>query len=463
MLVATKMNGATEKLVDLARGIRFDDLPAEVVREAGRRLLDALGCMIAGSHGATTAAVRTVIADLGGAAESSVLGTAARTSCDRAALVNGTALRFLDFMDGHPGPYPCHPCFNIPPLLALAERIGANGKQLATAIVAAYEIMPRFQENSGLPDFGARGWAGSTNLSFSVPLAAAGLLDLDRERTLSALGMAITHGNVLDAASHGQIPMNKSILDGMAAANAIVATLLAERGISGPRAVIESAGGFAQAVAGSVNFAGLVAPIGRYKILESYTKLYNTVKCGQTAVAAAFKLMRKNHLRPHDIASLRIGFAQRDANTQKRESYARPQSRDTANHSVRFCVGAALVDGQLTAEQFEAEKLRAPEILSLVDKSTVYWDEALDVHWPAANPATIVLRTIDGRELRETMVFPPGHPKNLLSDEMLEQKFRQLTGKILIGEQIERAIVMTRRLQELSNVRALTDVLRPRQ
>ena len=455
------MENVTEKLVDLARGIGFENLPADVVREAGRRLLDALGCMIAGANGETTAAVRKVAIALGGAAESSILGTRERTSCERAALVNGTALRFLDFMDGHPGPYPCHPCFNIPPLLALAERVHANGKQLATAIVTGYEIMPRFQENSGLPDFGERGWAGSTNLSFSVPLAAAGLLKLTREQTLSALGMAVTHGSVLDAASHGQIPANKSLLDGVTAANAIVAALLAEQGISGPHAVIEGSGGFAQAVAGSINYDGLVAPIGRYKILESYTKPYNTVKCGQTAVAAAYKLVQQNNLDWRDIELLRIGFARRDANTQSRESYGRPKSRDTANHSVRFCVAAALVDGQLTADQFEPDKLSARDILGLVDKSTVYWNEALDAHWPTANPSTISIRTTTGREFSETMIHPPGHPENLLPDEKLEQKFRQLTGKLLGGEQIERAVEITQRLAELNDVRALTDVLRP--
>ena len=456
------MENVTEKLIDLAREISFDHLPATVVREAGRRLLDALGCMIAGANGATTAAVRQVAIALGGAPESSILGSRERTSCERAALVNGTALRFLDFMDGHPGPYPCHPCFNIPPLLALAERGQANGKQLATAIVTAYEIMPRFQENSGLPDFGARGWAGSTNLSFSVPLAAAGLLNLTREQTLSALGMAVTHGSVLDAASHGQIPMNKSLLDGVTAANAIVAALLAQQGISGPHAVIEGSGGFAQAVAGSINYDGLVAPISRYKILESYTKPYNTVKCGQTAVAAAYKLVQENSVDWRDIALLRIGFARRDANTQSRESYGRPKSRDTANHSVRFCVAAALVDGQLTADQFEPEKLTERDILGLVDKSTVYWNESLDAHWPAANPSTITIRTTAGRELSETMIHPPGHPENLLPDEKLEQKFRQLTGKLISIEQIEQAIEMTRRLGELNDVRELTDVLRPR-
>jgi 2-methylcitrate dehydratase len=456
------MEDVTGRLADLARGIRFENLPTAAVREAGRRLLDALGCMIAGADGETTAAVRRVAGNLGGNAESSLLGSRERAACDRAALVNGTALRFLDFMDGHPGPYPCHPCFNIPPLLALAERVHANGKQLVTAIVAGYEIMPRFQENSGLPDFGARGWAGSTNLSFSIPLAGAGLLNLSREQTLSALGMAVTHGGVLDAASHGQVPANKSILDGVTAASAIVALLLAEQGISGPHAVIESSGGFAQAVAGSINYEGLVAPIGRYKILESYTKLYNTVKCGQTAVAVAYKVVKENQLSWRDIAALKIGFAKRDANTQARESYAPPKSRDTGNHSVRFCVAAALVDGQLTADQFDADKLASPEILSLVDKSAVFWDESLDVHWPAANPTTIVLRTNGGKELRETMVFPPGHPNNLLPDDMLEAKFRQLTGKALGAAQIDKVIVMTHHLDELADVRELVDALRPR-
>ena len=170
------MAGVTEQLADLALSIHFDNLPDLVIREAGRRLLDALGVMIAGADGQTTQQVRNTMLELGGCPEASILGTENFTSCEKAALVNATALRFLDFMDGHPGPYPCHPCFNIPPILAVAERVRASGKQLVAAIVTGYEIMPRFQENAGLPDLGARGWAGSTNLAFSVPLACAHLL-----------------------------------------------------------------------------------------------------------------------------------------------------------------------------------------------------------------------------------------------------------------------------------------------
>jgi 2-methylcitrate dehydratase len=267
----------SERLVDLARGIRFDNLPADVVRESGRRLLDALGCMIAGARGSTTLQVAQAVTAPADSSESTLIGMNGVTACEKAALVNGTALRFLDFMDGHPGAYPCHPCFNIPPILAVAEKVNANGRALASAIVTAYEIMPRFQENAGLPDLGARGWAGSSNLASSVPLAIAPLLGLDREQTVNALGISITHGSVLDASSHGQMPASKSILDGMTAMNAIVATQLAKAGVSGPREAIEGKGGYVAAVAGTCDFEKFLAPIDRHKILENYTKLYNTV------------------------------------------------------------------------------------------------------------------------------------------------------------------------------------------
>ena len=456
------MSTTSERLVEIANEVRFETLPAEVIREAGRRLLDALGCAIAGAEGLTTQQVRKTALALGGVPESSILGTHEFTSCEKAALVNGTALRFLDFMDGHPGPYPCHSCFNIPPIVAVAERARSSGKELVTAIVIGYEIMPRFQENAGLPDLGARGWAGTTNLAFSVPLACAYLLHLNSEQAVNALGISVTHGGVMDGASHGQMPTSKSILDGVAAMNAIVACLLAQQGVTGPHEAIEGKGGYANAVAGSCDYEKLLAPVGRHKILETYTKLYNTVKCGQTAVGAALALAHEHRVGPRDIAELRIGLARRDATSQTRNpSTSRPKNRDTANHSVRFCVAAALVDGELTADQFAPDKLSSPAIVDLFDRSSVYWDESVESHWPFANPATITIRTSSGQELSQCQVFPAGHPNNPLPDEMLEQKFRQLTRQVLGEERAEEVIALTRNLADLPDMRLLTKLLRP--
>jgi 2-methylcitrate dehydratase len=312
-----------------------------------------------------------------------------------------------------------------------------------------------------LPDLGARGWAGTTNLAFSVPLACSHLLHLNREETINALGISVTHGGVMDAASHGQMPTSKSILDGIAAMNAVVACLLAQQGVTGPREAIDGKGGYANAVAGGCDYEKLLAPIGRHKILEAYTKLYNTVKCGQTAVGAALALAREHRISSHTIAEIRIGLARRDAASQTRNpSSGRPQSRDTANHSVRFCVAAALVDGELTSDQFEPDKLQSAEILNLVDRTSVHWDESLDSHWPFANPATITLRTTGGQELSQRQIFPAGHPDNPLPDQELERKFRQLTRNVLAKERAEEVIGITRNLADLSNVQELTRLLR---
>ena len=76
------MATTSERLVDLASQIRFENLPLDVVREAGRRLLDASGCAIAGATGSTTEQVCKTALRLGGAPECTVLGTSESTSCE---------------------------------------------------------------------------------------------------------------------------------------------------------------------------------------------------------------------------------------------------------------------------------------------------------------------------------------------------------------------------------------------
>ena len=142
-------------------------------------------------------------------------------------------------------------------------------------------------------------------------------------------------------------------------------------------------------------------------------------------------------------------------------SCARPESRDTANHSVRYCVAAALVDGELTADQFETEKLSSPAILELIDRTQVYWDESQEPHWPVANPSTVTIRTTAGQEFSKTLVFPPGHFNNPLPDDVLEKKFRQLTRGVLAAAKAEEVIAITRQLPDLKDVHTLTDLLRP--
>lgn len=89
------MTTVSEGLVNLSMAIRFEDLPSDVIREAGRRVPDAFGCIIAGSTGDTSQQVSKGMLGLTAAQESSILGTRDLTSCAKATLINCTCFGSL--------------------------------------------------------------------------------------------------------------------------------------------------------------------------------------------------------------------------------------------------------------------------------------------------------------------------------------------------------------------------------
>ena len=297
------MTTAARRLAEIVAGIHFNGLSADVVGETKRRVLDAIGCALAGFPSEPCAIMRGVAQDLGGRPEATIWGQVHQTSCEKAALVNATMLRALDFMDSHAGPDACHPCFNIPPCMAVAERVDAGGRDLIAAIVSGYEIQIRFQDACTI---GTRGWFSGMYLEFSVPLAVGRLLGLTIDQLTHAVAISASHGNTLGAQSVGSIPASKSVADGMVAATGIMAALMAGRGMTGPQDIIESEAGFAKAVAGRLDLDRLLAPVVDYKVMEVNTKWYNTVRIAQTAVAGVFRLMEQERLTWRDVEALTI-------------------------------------------------------------------------------------------------------------------------------------------------------------
>ena len=416
-----------EELAALADGLAADELPADVVSEAGRRVLDGIGCMLGGAATEPAqAAYRSVAAPAG---ESTLVGGQRRSGIAGAALANATALRSLDFMDGHPGPYSCHPSLLIPAVLAAAESRGASGLAVARAIVLGYELDARLQLGSGDPDITARGWSGSTNLALAVSLAVGSLFGLRGRRLVDALAIATVHAPTLDASGRGQMAPSKAVVDGMVAMSAVVAAQLADAGMGGPRGAYEEVDGFVDAVAGRFDPDILLAPLDRFRIVDCYTKVYNAVKCAQSAAAAALGL-RDEVGDLEDIEGLTLYLAERDWRNQLKATSdrRRPSNRDTANHSVVYCVAAALVEGDLQAAQFEPRCLTDGRILRLIDATTVACDPSHTKHWPGANPATLEVRLRSGATMRRTVCHPPGHPRNPITTDQLAAKVRVLAG-----------------------------------
>src|SRR6185436_6408117 len=138
------MDQLTQQICDWMGALRFEDLPEPVVHEVKRRLLDSVGGAMAGWSADPCRISREQAMSIAAtSAGATVWGTSYRTSPDLASFANGTQVRYLDYNDTYLSLEPAHPSDNIPACLAVAESLGLDGRQLITAIAAAYEIQCR--------------------------------------------------------------------------------------------------------------------------------------------------------------------------------------------------------------------------------------------------------------------------------------------------------------------------------
>src|SRR5688572_1110929 len=144
-----------ERLAEFAIGLKFEDLPAPVVHEVKRRVIDSLGCALGAWQTEPCVGARRVASTFSAERGATLLGTAHRAPVDWAAFANGCLVRYLDYNDTYLSKEPAHPSDNIPAALAVAESEGSDGRELILAIVLAYEVQCRLCDTSSIR---SRGW-----------------------------------------------------------------------------------------------------------------------------------------------------------------------------------------------------------------------------------------------------------------------------------------------------------------
>jgi 2-methylcitrate dehydratase len=424
--------GATahQRLAALVHDVRFDGLPADVVNRAKSAIVDSLGCLIGGFAGGPTAAVRNVVADFGGRPASTVIGTTTKTSAPLAALANGTALRYLDFNDAcvfdRPGGNNTgHPSGNLPVALAMAEAYGRSGRDVIAALVAAYEVQMRLCEYAGEPSLRKRGWHNTTNLAFSTAAAAARLIKDDPALIAQAMAIAVSHQHTLSQLQEGAMATIKASADGWVAKAGVEAAALAAAGLTGPEQLFEGKAGWEKAVAGVIDYDGLLAPLGDFRILKANLKPFAAVGPAQAPIQAAVDVFQSGRVKAGEVEKIVVrvpAVLLESPNTSEARRY--PQNKETADHSIFYCVAIALLEGNCSEEQYVPEKLASPAVRDLLAKVSIIADEELT----ALNSGGAVAVHLRGGQVAESRyTVPPGHPRNPLNDAQIGLKFDGLT------------------------------------
>src|SRR3989441_5867883 len=140
------MDTTTEFLSDYACRLTYEDLSPEAVHQVKRTLVDTLGCGVGAFDGEPASIARHIASRVKGNPPARILGTSEQTSTDLAAFANTALVRYLDCNDTYAAKGTGHPSDIIPAVLAAAEGCGAGGREVITAIVAAYEAFCRLAD-----------------------------------------------------------------------------------------------------------------------------------------------------------------------------------------------------------------------------------------------------------------------------------------------------------------------------
>jgi len=406
-------------LAAFAANLRFEDIPDHVLSRCEDLLLDALASMLAGSSARAVQAIARYAAAMGpDVGESENLVARHMTTPLFAAMVNAAACHVVEQDDVHNGSV-FHPAAVVfPPALALAQALGASGRDLLTAAVAGYEVGIRVGEFLGRSHYRVFHTTGTAG-TLAAAATAGRLLGLDADQMLHALGSAGTQAAGLweflrDAADSKQLHTAKAAADG------ITAAYLAREGFTGARKILEGAQGMAAGMSSDADPAKLVDGLGtRWALTETSFKYHASCRHTHPAADALLALMTEHGLGASDIASVTARVHQGALDVLG------PVTSPRTVHQSKFSMGTVLaliaLHGRAGLADFDAA-LNNAEVTAFRDKVAMTLDAEVDAAYPARWIGKVTVTTVDGRTLDARVDEPKGDPGNTLTRAELETK-----------------------------------------
>lgn len=454
-------NPYTYCLASFIAGLRYEQIPAEVVRRVKLLILDSLGCGLFGSLPQHSKILLGALARLDRSTECGVWGTEQRLSAPHAALVNGSMIQGFELDDAHSRGSVHVGSGSLPALIAVAEcRPGMSGKSFIASAVAAFETAPRIGLCMG-QGFASRGWHSGCLAAFSGAAAAGAALKLTPERTVHALGIAGTQAAGLMAAQYGS--MVKRMHAGRGAQSGLYAAFLAEAGYTGIENLFESEyGGFCTTFSGSrdrFDLEELRKGLGQeFETMRTSLKFYASAASTHTALDAIRELRLARPFQPQDVEQI-IVHASRRVVEHVGWKYE-PLGLTSAQMNLPFCVATLLLEGDVFIDQFSEGVVSDPARVALAGKVAVREDPAITAKGRDSRyEVRVEVRLRDGTLLQESMAAARGSEKKFATEADVVAKFEKLARRVLPPQQTERLRDMVLSLETHPDVSSLTSLL----
>jgi 2-methylcitrate dehydratase PrpD len=442
----------TKTLCSHLADARFDDLSPAARNEARRGVLDWIGCALAGSGHPTIKKLIAVLEEAGGRPQARVLGRNLRLGYLDAPLANGQMGHILDFDDTHMGGVVLHASSPIlAALLALAERKNehtpVSGADLMLAYAVGFEAGVR--TGRAAPGHHKGGWHLTGTLgSIAAGVAAGKLIGLDGQRLTYAMGIAATQAGGMQ---QNRGTSCKSFHAGKAAANGVLAALLAERGFDSTQEIVEGRKGFARIYSDTAQTDALTAGLGGAWIIE--TNGHKPYACGvvlHPLIDAMIALRDRDRIAPEAVQEIKLRVHPFVLSiTDVVEPSSGLQSKFSTVHSA----AVALVDGAAGIAQYSDTKARDPVIAALRRKVKAVADESLGKDEAYAT----VVTAAGAHDVH--IAHASGTAANTMSNAAIEAKFLANATPVITPERAAQAAAYVWSLEKQPDVRALLDLI----
>jgi 2-methylcitrate dehydratase PrpD len=443
----------TEAIARFIVDAEYNDLTQEAIKTSKKGVLDWLGVSIAGAREIPALIVSEQVRQMGASGNASVISRGFKTATDLAAWVNGISGHTLDYDDTFPADigWNFHPTVPVlPAVMALAEQLGATGKELLISYAVGVQVEFWIGNLIGRRNTDL-GWHTLSTLGTLGSIAAsAKVLRLDVPETARAFGIGSTFAGGLRS---NLGTMSKSLQAGNAARAGVVAASLASKGFTGKETIIEEKLGFLDIFSG-----GATDPFNMIGDLQMEWaidrpgiafKPYPCCRATHTSIDAALTLKKQNRI---DVGKITKIICRTSPFNRQFARSDRPGSGYEAKFSIPYCIAVSLLRGRVVLEDFSDQAHGDPNaqaLLTLIEvlNSDRTQDQGLDLS------SEIEITMQDGTNYTCRVDAPKGEPGNQLSAEELSAKLDDCASRFLKAEEIQR---LQETVSSLESVRDLS-------
>ena len=442
----------TAELAAFIAGLQYEQIPAAIRERVKDIILDTIASALAGTHGDEVKQIRGLASALGASNEASLIG-GDKLSLAGATLVNGYLVTAVTVCDVHrPTLYHTTPQV-VPPALAIAERDGASGKALLTAITGGLETSVRVALGTNYAAFRARGWHSPGVVGpFGGAAAVGKLRGLDAARQLMAFGLAGSQS--AGTFAHWGTPTIK-FHQCRGALSGLMAGLLAEQGFLASKEILaHQDGGIYNAYSDGGNPAAVTGDLGKTWALQQISlRLWPAASSVQSVITALLAMANTHDLKPENITEVRVGLSKGVYDMHGTLAW---DDKFKALLSMPYITSVVLHDRACWLDQFEPARV-ADKAVDAFARAKVKVSIEPGIEGTAA---LVEIKTTGGATHVDRRLVAKGDAADPLSRSEIQRKLHTAAAGVISAGAVERIITMVDGLENLTNVRELLDAVR---